>query len=843
MTAKKLKVKDLRWKCSKDYLKFYKDPKKFQGTNKVVGQPRALAALQTGLGLNRAGFNIFVAGMAGTGRTKTIRRTIEHLKPVCKEILDRCYVYNFSDSSKPILLTFPRGKGREFRDDMRDFVQVLKSDIPKTLEASHVVKERELIVERYQRAEKKIFEKFAERLKSEGFALIQVQEGSFVAPMVFPVIGEEAVAVDALDGMVKDGKLTAKERDEKVSRYGDLSAELKKVLTKARQLGKEMHRALDKLLQRTCALILDGVMDDLRVRYTDEKVRKYLLRVKNHILKNAEDFAGKKEDARPEGMLMIAPQKSEDPSWVYEVNLLNDDEDEPQDTKLCPIVEENNPSFVNMFGAIEYNLGPGGAWHTDFRRIKAGSLLQADGGYLIVNALDVLRRPQVWDHLKRILKSEKLIIQQPEMTYQLAPLAIKPEPIEISVKLVMIGPSWLYHMLWHYDDDFSKAFKILADFDSSMQLNHNSAKQFAQVLKSVCDRGEMHPPTADGMAALIEHGVEESGQRDRLSTRFTYITDVLREADHLAAQSGAKQVTRKHVDEAVQERRYRHGMAEERMQRLIDEGVLLIDTKGKKVGQLNGLAVYSLGSTSFGKPSRITAITSLGKAGVVNIEREANLSGPSHNKGMLILTGYLRRKYAQKFPLSFSASIAFEQSYGGVDGDSASSTEIYALLSSFSGVPIDQGIAVTGSVNQMGEVQPIGGVNEKIEGFFDVCKAKGLTGKQGVMIPHQNERHLMLRQDVLDAVGKGKFHVYSVKNIDEGIEVLMKKPAGRVMKSGNYPHDSLHGLVHDKLKQMGLDLINFGNGEEEDEGEEELTKKKSKKKKQASKKKAKKKRK
>ncbi|MFA4874838.1 MAG: Lon-insertion domain-containing protein, partial [bacterium] len=386
--------------------------------------------------------------------------------------------------------------------------------------------------------------------------------------------------------------------------------------------------------------------------------------------------------------------------------------------------------------------------------------------------------------------------------YQFAPLTIKPEPIELSVKVIMVGPSWLYRLLYEYEEDFAKTFKVLSDFDATMPLTNETATQYASVLKAVIERGKLRPATQDGMLAMVEHGIEEAGQNDRISTRFAYITDVLREADYWAGQGNSSRISREHVERAVEAKRERHRLTEEHVQRLIEEGVILIDTKGKRVGQVNGLSVYTIGHVSFGKPSRLTATTSIGKSGVINIEREAKLSGPIHDKGVLILTGYLRHKYSQREPLNLTASLCFEQSYGGVDGDSASSTEIYALLSSLAGVPISQEFAVTGSVNQLGDIQPIGGVNEKIEGFYDVCKAQGFTGKQGVVIPIQNERHLMLRKDVAEAVRKGKFHVYSISTIDEGIELLMGRSAGKMGKGGKYHADTVHGIVMKRLREM-----------------------------------------
>jgi ATP-dependent Lon protease len=805
MPGKELAVSKLRWMPEGKIKNAFKSIERIKPTHEIVGQERALEALSLGLRLYKTGYNIYVAGMAGTGRITTIRRALENIGTKTAETPDRCYVYNFVESSQPVLLTFPKGKGRAFRDDMRELIRVLRLEVPKAIEAPHVQRERELIIERYQRDEKKLFEEFAEKLKRDGFALIQMQEGGFVAPTVFPIVGNEAVSIDYLDNLVKENKMEAEERDQKMRRYKELMGELKHVLSKARALGKEMHQALDRLMQRSASIVIDGLMDDILASYSEEKVRKHLLRVKGHILKNIDAFAGKKEqDARGgEGVIILGGQsKQEDPFWYYDVNLLYDQsQDAPLDGNV-PIVEENNPSYVNLFGATEYNIGPGNYWSTDFRHIKAGSLLRADGGYLIVNAMDLLRRPMVWDQLKRVLKTEKLVIQQPESYLQFAPLTIKPEPIELTVKVIMIGPTWLYHLLYTYEEDFAKTFKVLSDFDTTMKLDGDAVERFASVLKSVCERGNLRPFNEDGLVAMVEHGIEEAGQRDRISTRFAYVTDILREADYWAGQSNAKAIGREHVEQALKAKRERHSLTEKRVQRLIEEGVILIDSQGKRTGQINGLSVYSMGHISFGKPSRVTATTSVGKGGIINIERESKLSGPIHDKGMYILSGYLRHKYAQREPLNLSASLCFEQSYGGVDGDSASSTEIYALLSSLSGIPVRQDLAVTGSVNQLGDIQPIGGVNEKIEGFYDVCKAQGLSGKQGVVIPVQNERHLMLRQDIVDAVKKGKFHVYSVGDIDEGIELLLGKTAGKMRADGAYPADSVHGLVMKRLKAM-----------------------------------------
>lgn len=807
---KKISADNVRWTCDDAHLKFLKDVAQIPSTEQVVGQERAMAALDLGLKIRHPGYNIYVAGIVGTGRLSTIKRALTQMKHAAEPAPDRCYVYNFVEPSHPVLLTFPRAQGKVFRDDMKELIRVLRTEIPKALESAHVVRERELLVERYQRKEKSLFEDFAEALKKEGFALIQVQEGAYVAPTVFPIVGDEAVSIDYLDTLVKEEKMKPEERDAKRAKHKELSKELQHVLQKARSLGKEMHQALDRLMQRTGSLVLDGLMDDMRQRYKDEKVRKYLLRVKNHILKNLENFTGKeKQKTQQEAIIVLGGRPQEDPFWVYEVNLLYDASSEGGEASEVPVIIEDNPSYVNLFGTTEYNIMPGGMWSTDFRRIKAGSLLRADGGFLIVNALDILRRPLVWDQLKRVLKTEKLTIQQPESYFQIAPLTLKPEPIELKIKVIMIGSKYLYQLLSFYEEEFPKIFKILSDFDTSMPRSQTTEREFISVLKAVADRGGLLPLGRDGVAAMIEHGVEESGQQDRLSTKFSYITDVLREANWCAQREGEKRITRTCVETALEERKKRHKLYEDKIQRVIEEGVLMIDTDGKKIGQINGLSVYSMGDIAFGKPSRVTAVTSLGKAGIINVERESKLSGPIHDKGVFVLSGFLRKKYGQNMPLNLSASICFEQSYGGIDGDSASSTELYAILSSLTDIPIRQDVAVTGSVNQLGDIQPIGGVNEKIAGFYDVCKARKLTGKQGVVIPKQNERHLMLRKDIAKAVKSGKFHIYSVGSIDEGIEIVMGMKAGTMRKDGSYPPDSVHGRVLNKLKTMTEALKKF----------------------------------
>ena len=487
--------------------------------------------------------------------------------------------------------------------------------------------------------------------------------------------------------------------------------------------------------------VVKDSISDIREKFNDEKVLRYLDEVQEDILANSSRFREKEETPTPPIPGLILPQPVDSFS-EYQVNVLVDN----SETKGAPIIVETTPNYRNLFGTIERMVERSGIWKTDFTHIKAGSFLRANGGYLIFNALDALLEPWVWPTLKRTLKNQVIEIQTYDPFYFFSTSALKPEPIECNTKVIMIGDAYIYYLLYSMDDDFKKIFKIKADFDPVMNKDTEKINQYASFIRKICDEEKLKPFDKTGIAAAVEYGVRLTGRQKKLSTRFYLIADLLREANFWATKDGSDVVKEEHVDKAIERKVYRVNLIEEKIQEMIEDGTILIDSDGAVVGQVNGLSVYSLGDHTFGRPSRITVKTSLGKAGIINIEREAEMSGPTHNKGVYILAGYLRGKYAQDKPLTMSASICFEQSYSGVDGDSASSTEIYALLSSLSGLPLRQDIAVTGSVNQKGEIQPIGGVNEKIEGFFDVCKAKGLTGKQGVMIPHLNIDDLMLEK-------------------------------------------------------------------------------------------------
>ncbi|RME20219.1 MAG: Lon protease family protein [Candidatus Zixiibacteriota bacterium] len=578
-------------------------------------------------------------------------------------------------------------------------------------------------------------------------------------------------------------------------------------MVETKKLTTKMEDAIDQLNHSMVAPLVADKVNLLRKRYPDEKVSVYLEEVEEALSSDLDRY----REAQPRrGEEDAPPFRKREPFEEFSVNLLLDN----SDTQSAPIIIEKSPTYKNLFGSLERVVDRFGYWRTDFTRIHSGSLLKAAGGFLVVNAIDVLSEPGVWVQLKRTLRNGELEIAAYDPFYMMAGSGIKPEPIPLGVKVVLIGKGRIYDLLWHLDEDFKKVFKVKAEFDSVMALNNRNIMEYFRFVRRVVDQENLLTFDLSGMQAVAEYGRRLAGHRKRLSVRFTAVADIIREASFCAQERGAERVTRDDVETAVNRKRRRINLVEDKIQEMFDNGVLMVSTTGRAVGQINGLSVYDLGEYRFGRPTRITANTSLGKAGVINIERDAELSGKIHNKGVGILTGYLRHTFAQDKPLAMSASITFEQSYGGVDGDSASAAEIYAILSSLTNVPIKQSIAVTGSVNQKGMIQPIGGVNEKIEGFYDTCKARGLTGQQGVIIPHQNVQDLLLRPDVLAAVKQGRFHIYPIKTVADGIEILMDMPAGRRLAKGGFTRGSLLAKADETLREMALAQEKFGHERE-----------------------------
>ena len=756
------------------------------------------------------GYNIFIVGLVGTGRTTTIKCLLEEIDKTGRIPDDLCFVNNFKDSDQPKCITLPAGKGKVFKKDMEDLIESLKKAIPQVFESEDYQKQRRGVVDKHREREKAMIKEFEAKAKKEGFTVVQVQVGPFTRPDIVPVVAGNPVPLEQLENLVDQGQF-AKETFENLKvKYGQLSGEMEQVLKETRKVEKVIQEELNGLDKSAISQLVVEAIGDLKEKYPQPKIQAYLDEAKDAILENPSRFQPKAETPQlpiPGLALPTAP----DTFSEFQVNVLVDN----SETKGAPVIIETSPTYRNLFGTIERNVDRmGGMWKTDFTKIKSGSFLRANGGYLVLNALDVFIEPGVWIALKRTLRNRSMEMQSFDPFYLFASSALKPEPIEARVKVVMIGDAYIYETLYYMDEDFKKIFKIKADFDTVMNRNEDSQFQYSTFIRKICQDETLLPFDRTGVAAVIEYGVRLAGRQKKLSTEFHRITDVLREANYWAKKDGSEQVTEKHVDQAIAERIDRLSMIEDKIQEMIDEGIILIDSEGAKVGQVNGLSVFDMGEYAFGKPSRITAKTSMGKAGIINIEREADLSGRTHNKGVLILGGYLRGKYAQDKPLTLTASLAFEQSYSGVDGDSASSTEVYAIISSLANLPLRQDVAITGSVNQNGEIQPIGGVNQKIEGFFDVCRSRGLTGKQGVIIPHQNVGDLMLRKDVVAAVQEGKFHVYPVETIDRGIEILTDMPAGEKNPDGTYPPGTVNGLVDQRLRDLAKKMKEFEGGEE-----------------------------
>jgi ATP-dependent Lon protease len=801
-------VEKLRWRCPPDSLPF-ETTKEVPACMEIIGQERALKAIRLGLEMDSLGYNIFIVGLMGTGRNTTIKCLLEEIDKTGKIPDDLCYVNNFKDPDQPRCICLPAGQGKAFKKDMDDLIESFKKNIPLVFESEEYQKQRRELVEKHRDREKGMVKEFESRAKKEGFAVVQVQVGPFTRPDVVPMVAGNAMALDQLENLVDQGQFPRENFENLKGKYSQLSAEMEQILKETRKVEKTIQDELVALDKSAISHLVEGRIGDIREKYKQPKTHAYLDEVKDSILENPSRFQPKPEAPQLPipGLTLPTPV---DTFTEFQVNVLVDN----AEIKGAPVIIETSPTYRNLFGTIERSWGMGGIGKTDFTKIKGGSFLRANGGYLVLNAIDVLIEPGVWLALKRTMRNRSMEMQSFDPFYLFASSALKPEPIEVKVKVVMIGDAYLYETLYWVDEDFKKVFKIKADFDTVMERKNETQMQYASFIQKICHDENLLPFDRSGVAAVIEYGVRLAGRQKKLSTEFHRITDILREASYWAKKDKSDTVMEKHVDQAIAEKIYRKKMVEDKIQEMIDDGMILIDSDGAAVGQVNGLSVYDLGEYAFGKPSRITAKTSMGKSGIINIEREAELSGRTHNKGVFILGGYLRGKYAQDKPLTLTASLAFEQSYGGVDGDSASSTEVYAILSSLSGLPIRQDLAVTGSVNQNGEVQPIGGVNQKIEGFFGVCQNRGLTGKQGVMIPHQNVGDLMLHKDVVEAVAAGKFHIYPVRNIDQGVEVLTGVPAGEKSKDGAYPAGTVNSLVDQRLQDLAKRMKEFEAEEE-----------------------------
>jgi lon-related putative ATP-dependent protease len=783
-------IEKLRWRCDPDQLGF-DTTTQAKTCTQIIGQRRAVDALRMGLEIAGDGYNIFVSGPVGTGRTTVVKRLLDEVEKDKTVPDDKCYVNNFADPDKPRLICLPAGLARKFQKEMSELIEHLVKNIPMVFESDAYERQKTDIVENFKAKSTARAREFERKVGEAGFALVQAPAGR---PELVPVVDGKQSSLADLSAAAAEGRATKEYYQKIADKFRVLQEELNAIIKEMRGNERAARDGLTELDKKTVQPVVKDHLNEIREHFKNDAVNAFLAEVEEDILEDPDRFREKPQPENPLPYMMpVADQFLE-----FRVNVLVDNTDE----KNAPVIFETSPSYKNLFGTVERVWDRSGQWRTDFSKIKAGSILRADGGFLVMNALDLFTEPGVWPNLKRTLRNRTVEIQNYDPYAMLSLSAIKPEAIPVDVKVLLIGDPQVYEILYSMDEEFPKLFKVRADFDWEMKKTPEAVMQYAGLIKALGEKAKMRPFDKTGVAAVLEFGARMAGRVDKLSTRFNQIGDILKEADYWAGKEKSETVKAEHVDKAIAKRIDRADLIEEKISDMIEKGLILIDTQGAVVGQVNGLAVYDTGELTFGKPSRITAKVSVGSSGIINIEREAQLSGKTHDKGMLILTGLMRDRFAQDKPLAMSASICFEQSYGGVDGDSASSTEVYVLLSALSGLPIRQDLAVTGSVNQKGETQPIGGVNQKIEGFFKVCRAKGLTGTQGVIIPALNTGDLMLHKEVVEAVKQGKFHIYSVTTIEQGIELLTGVPAGVRDIAGRYPAETVYGKADNKLEQL-----------------------------------------
>ncbi len=790
MEFKTLEPGQLRWTCPDDIFQFDKSSE-LKPTKKIVGQHRAVRAVKLGLEIPSGGYNMFVTGVSGSGRETTVKRILDQIDTTCCDLQDICYVYNFEDASKPRALVFPAGDGRKFREGVQDCVELLKKNIPVVLKSESTAAEKGALLESFNEEKKQQMEKVEKAAIKAGFAVVSIPVGPGQSrPDVLPVIDGKPHTYEQLQQLAAEGKLP----QEKLTEYRKTHTRLFKLLTsairKAQTIEIRAQDEIDRFHVRVLKPTVTGILQRLS-GLGGKETAEHVERMSDTILDNIEAFSADSEDA--------------DPYVIFEVNLIVDN----SESGNRPVIVEQFPDTVRLFGNVDHVIIDNKPY-SDHTMIRAGSILRANGGYLIINAMDVVRQPGLWQTLIQTIRNRTAVTRPNDITRAFMPVELQPEPIEIKVKVILIGPGWLYSLLASQDPDFGYLFRIRADFDDRMELTRENITDFAGVIAFICHSESVLPLNSSAMAAIAEQAVRLTGRSDKISLKFNMVADYVRQASYWADQKGRETVTAEDVETAIKEKEYRLNLGEEYAREGIIENQVMVDTEGSAVGQLNGLAVYSGVDHSFGLPSRITATVSPGYEGIVNVERESEMSGRIHTKGVYVINGFFRDRFASDYPLSLSAGIVFEQSYGGVDGDSASSTELYALLSALSGVPLRQDLAVTGSVNQHGRIQPIGGVNYKVEGFFKICRERGLTGTQGVMIPDSNIVHLQLNREVVEAVEKGKFHIYSVKTISEGIELLTGVEAGKRNAHGGYPADTILGMADARLRKMAETLRDFG---------------------------------
>jgi len=758
----------------------------------IIGQKRASEALEFGLDIKKKGYNIFVSGQSGTGRNSYALSIAEKKAETKKTPDDWIYVFNFKNPDSPMALSLKSGLGKSFKKDLEILVGALRKEIPEIFMGKEYENKKNVLSQQFQTCTQEILDELNQIARQHGFVFKQTERGLMSIPMK-----------DNRSMTEEEYKELAPEDIEEIRKNSNsLGIETIDVFNKLRTLEEEVRNRIKQLDEKTGLDVVNFHIKQIKKKVEGNNcICEYLDLMEADIVEHIDKFKSEHESEAKNPLAMFQTHSKEGFFDRYLVNLFIDNSDH----RGAPIVNESNPNYYNLLGRIEYK-NELGVMRTDFTQIKPGALHQANGGYLILQAVDLFTNPFAWNALKRALKTGEIIIEglDKQIGYVITS-TLKPQAIPLDIKVMLIGDSYTYYLLYNYDEEFRKLFKIMADFDIEMDRNKENMYKMARFIATNCEKEGLKHFDRTAVGRVIEYSSRLADNQEKLSSRFNQVVELLHEADRWAEMMGSEIVDLNHVEKAAIEKIYRNNKYEEKILEMFEEGTVLLDVDGYKVGEINGLAVTGTGEYSFGKPSKITVATYRGKAGIINIEREIKKSGSSHDKGVLILTGYLGEKFAQDEPLALSASIVFEQLYSGVDGDSASSTELYALLSSLSGLPIKQFIAVTGSVNQKGQIQPIGGINEKIEGFFKVCKIKGLNGKQGVMMPYQNVKNLMLNDEVITAVQNGIFHIYAIKTVDEGIEILTDTSAGERDENGEYSEGSVFYLVKQKLRKFAKD--------------------------------------
>ncbi|WP_312700302.1 ATP-binding protein [Sedimentibacter sp.] len=803
----KIPIERLKKVCRiEEELNFCRTSKDVEILQGVIGQDRAVKSMEFGLSMNAPGYNIFVLGPQGTGKSTYTQSVVSKVAKKGPIPNDWCYINNFSEWDKPLAISLPPGKGKEFQKDMDKLISNLTIYIPKQFEGSTFLQQKDVLVQKTNEKMNGILRDIEKLALDSGFGIQQAGQRVLLIPLKEDrlITPEEyqQLSLDEREAIDNKRSKIAKEIDEKI-----------RDVQMSQKISEEQYMDLEEQTARNAA---EPLINQLKEKYTDiQEIIKYLDKVlkdvaENHaIFRNVrplvnEEFAAEFDDgehSEDEEELfdtkLLETKDSKNPFTRYKVNLFVNNED----AKGAPVVVESNPYYYNLFGKIEYK-NHMMTTMTDFTMIKSGALQRANGGYLILQAKDLLMDPYAWDTLKKALKYRQALVENIGEQSRFVPtVTLKPEPIPLNVKVILVG-SFLYYSFLSVDEDFKKLFKVNVDFDVEMDRTNENIQHYVSFIGSMCEQENLKHLNCGAMSKVIELGSRLADDQNKLSTRFNVVSEILYEASALADGDNSEFVDAVHVEAAIKNKKYRSNMIEEKMQQQIVQKKVFIDTEGAVAGQVNGLSVMSASGYSFGLPSRITARTYSGTEGIINIERETEMSGNIHSKGVLTLNGYLGGKFAQEKQLGLTAQVTFEQLYGGVEGDSASSAELYAILSSLSDVPIKQSFAVTGSVNQMGQIQPIGGVNEKIEGFFDICSLNGLTGDQGVIIPESNVTNLMLKDEVIDAVKEGKFHIYSVRKIEEGLELLTGITAGEPDKFGEYPENTIFYLVNQKLRDF-----------------------------------------